>query len=138
MANELLLETGDQLLLETGGTDYLLLEAPSVPGTLDTDFGELTIALTGTVHSPVSGVLTADFGTMTIALTGTVHSTVFGVLTASFGALTATLAGVPFAPDATYANLQPSLWQADLTTNVNVGELWAADLLPSLWQADLQ
>lgn len=40
--------------------------------------------------------------------------------------------------DYTNADLQPSLWRADLSTNLSTGSLVAADLAPSLWRADLQ
>lgn len=40
--------------------------------------------------------------------------------------------------DYTNGDLQPSLWSADLATNLSLGSLEAADLQPSLWRADLQ
>lgn len=127
--DHLLLQTGDDLLLQSSG-------AATVTGTMTADLGGLTATIVGT--RVVTGTLVATFGPLSATMVGAVTHVISGVMVASFGGLTATIYAVPFDPAATYADLQRSLWDADLATNLSQGSLIAADLAPSLWRADLQ
>lgn len=115
----------DLLLLATGtGTDHLLL----------TTGDDLLLTTSG---ATISGTMVGTFGALSATMVGT--RIVNGVLVGSFGGLTAALmVGMVYNPEAINAELQPSLWHADLATLLNIGELWKADLQPSLWRADLQ
>lgn len=111
------------LLAEGTGTDHLLLSSGD----------DLLLAVSDDI---ITGTLTGTFGGLTATMVGA--PTFFGTLVGAFGGLIAIIEGTGYDPAATYADLQRSLWDADLATNLSHGSLTGADLAPSLWRADLQ